>query len=215
MASVAVFATCIAFAAEAYPGGTWLDRSTVGHSFWGNFVCDLLRSEALNGQPNPYPALATVGMLALVAGLTTFWFAVPRLFRQRPRLGIAVRVLGVVAAVALVVVPLTPADRFGELHGVAIMVACVPALGVAALATVGLLSSPGSTRLLGALGAATVATSFVDCALLFGRDWVKEGGLAFLLPALERVSTILLLAWMVVTALRLAAQCRRGGVFTG
>jgi hypothetical protein len=203
LASIATFSGCIGVAMTGYPGGTWTDRTTVGHSFWGNFVCDLLRYDALNGLPNQYPALAAAGMIALVVGLLAFWFAAPRLFARRPRLGLAVRVLGVVATGAMAVVPFTPADRFGAAHGVAVMVATVPALGVAALVAGGMLSIKGTTRLLGLLGAATVAASFADSFLLYVRDWIQSTSAAILLPALERVSLLLLLAWMAVTALRL------------
>ena len=210
LASVAGFTLAMGVAVTGYPGGTWIDRTSVGHSFWGNFACDLLRTTALDGRPNAYPRVAAAGMLVLLAGLVALWFAVPRLFANRRRLGLAVRVLGTVAALAMLAVPFTPADRHGALHGLAVTVATVPGLLVAALTTAGMLAAKGGVRSLGVLGAVTVAASFADSLLLYARGWVETAPFAILLPALERVSLLFLLAWMTATALTLAGQRFRG-----
>ena len=39
-------AVATAIAAAQYPGGTWMDLRTQGHSFWGNFLCDVARTPA-------------------------------------------------------------------------------------------------------------------------------------------------------------------------
>jgi hypothetical protein len=64
-----------------YPGGTQADRSSEGYAFFGNYWCDLYRSQALNGEDHTVGAqLAQVGALAVVlaifAGLwcASAWF---------------------------------------------------------------------------------------------------------------------------------------------
>src|SRR4030095_15920305 len=53
LALLAGGAVATVVAAAQYPGGTWMDRSTPGHSFWGNFLCDIARDPALDGRPHP------------------------------------------------------------------------------------------------------------------------------------------------------------------
>ncbi len=55
LAGTACFVACFGIAIALYPGGTWFNRRAEGHSFWMNFLCDLMQSRALNGEE------ATVG----------------------------------------------------------------------------------------------------------------------------------------------------------
>ena len=53
-----------------YPGGTQADRSSEGYAFFGNYWCDLYRSQALNGEDHAVGAqLAQVGALAVVLAI--------------------------------------------------------------------------------------------------------------------------------------------------
>lgn len=106
-----------------YPGGTWLDPEAAGHAFWGNFWCDLLRSHALNGVPNPWASqLAFAAMVTFAGALLAFWVVVKGLLASRCWARWVVG-LGWLSGAAVVVVGLTPSDRFPQLHSAAIVVA--------------------------------------------------------------------------------------------
>src|SRR5260370_38051545 len=118
-------ATCL------YPGGTWWDSTTRGYRFWENFLFDLEWRVALNGQPTQGAShLAQAAMLILTTAFIPFWLSVTRLF-DRPRLAILVRSFGLASVVGIIAVVLMPSDRFGVLHGIAVVVAGLPGLGAA------------------------------------------------------------------------------------
>jgi hypothetical protein len=214
LVAVAGFVWLELAAMHAYPGGTWWDRTTRGARFWQNYLCDLEWRVALDGEPNPVGSrLAQAAMLLLVAGFVPFWWVLPRLFtgaRAGPgtrALGRAVRGLGIAGVAGMAAVSLLPSDRFGALHGVAVIVAGVPALSAALLAAFGLLRGEPRPRVAGLLGASTLAFAMLDF-LLYARTLSLGalGGLGgpgpMLLPAIQKVAVLLLLAWMAAVAVR-------------
>lgn len=66
------YASYIASAA-LYPGGTWVDKSTVGYSLWQNYFCDIFQTTALNGLPNPGSQYVLVIFGFLLATLLSWW----------------------------------------------------------------------------------------------------------------------------------------------
>jgi hypothetical protein len=220
LASVTGFAAMEGAAMCLYPGGTWWDAATRGHRFWQNYLCDLEWRVALDGRPNALGStLAQAAMLVLVAGLAPFWLALPRLFASRsaatpapggraasglgPVLSKAVPALGLTSVVATTAAIFMPSDRFGALHGAAVIVACVPGLAAAALAVLGLARGEARPRVAAALGGSMLAFAFVDF-ILYASHYLAHTEGTTLVPALEKVALILLLAWMVTVATRAA-----------
>ena len=138
--SVAGFCVLIGVAMCAYPGGHEWDRTTRGHDFWRNYICDLARSTALDGEPNTTSApIAQVALVALLAGGAAFWWALPALFtRPESRLAGAVRTLGALSLAGVLGVALLPADRFGALHPIAMALSGGPGQAAAIVAVVAL-----------------------------------------------------------------------------
>lgn len=199
-----LFVALMAASMSLYHGGTWIDPSAPGHDFWLNFFCDLLHDHALDGAPNTTGArLATAAMLALIAGMLPFWLSTASLVAARPALAWTVRVAGVTSVLGLVAVPLTPSDRFGALHGVAVLVAAVPGLIANACSTIGLLANRDgarSTRVLGLIALATFVCAAIDAA--FYAKHMASGGAVTppALPALQKLAAMLLVAWMLGVA---------------
>lgn len=73
--SISGFYSSYGIAIKLYPGGTWKDASTVGYSFWDNYLCDALQQPALNGFYNPGSdfGLAAYGFLLLTL---VFWWTI-------------------------------------------------------------------------------------------------------------------------------------------
>jgi hypothetical membrane protein len=120
-AAVLWFVVCTGAAMLFYPGGTRIDRSTVGYSFTRNAFSDLGRTVARNGEPNP--ASATLFMLGLTSGglgLAAFFVALFPLVAHRSRaagaVGAVACVAGVITGAACVAVAWTPANRLPFEH---------------------------------------------------------------------------------------------------
>jgi hypothetical protein len=203
-----------------YPGGTWWDATTVGYRFWENYLCDLEWHVALNGQDNTAGShLAKAAMLVLLAGLAAFWLIVAKLFGERNRQDarapkenfpgslaswrflFSVPTLGLASVGGTVAVALMPSDRFPVLHGLMVIVAGVPGLAAAALATRGLLRPGSGWPAGGRVGGALFAVALVDLAL-YTVHWAAGDNATPLLPAIQKVGLFLLLAWMSGVALR-------------
>lgn len=198
-ASLGGFLVLIVLAMIAYPGGTAWDATTRGHDFWLNYLCDLERQTALNGESNVVGArLAQSAMFMLGVGAVPFWWSLPRLFDGGNSLACAVRLLGMVSFWGMMGVALLPSDRFGSLHPFLMALAGVPGLAAAGCSIAGLARRQ---KMAAAIGAVAMVVAAVDLALyakhLSGPD---AGPMA--IAILERLSLILVLVWMGVVAWR-------------
>src|SRR5215813_11820629 len=121
LALLGVGAVASTVAAAMYPGGTWTDPTTVGHSFWGNFLCDISRDPALDGRPHPGAPWGRVAEWSLIGALCLFFWISPALVSPVRR-GWSIRVLGVVAMLGLALVPVT----YGVPHALALVAGAGP-----------------------------------------------------------------------------------------
>ena len=197
----AAFAVLMASSMSLYPGGTWLDRSAVGHHFFSNFFCDLTQPTSLSGVPNRAGSLcAQVGMVSFALALAVFFWLVPNQFQDRNRdalRGRAVRRLGAAAIAVFLVVTALPSELIGKVHAWLALTSGVLGIGAALLGVRGLLASTASARALGWLGVAALGVAAFD-ALLFA--WTLNGATVWLVPAAQKVAAALLSAWMLSVA---------------
>ena len=202
----AAFVVLYAVALRTYPGGTWFDRQEPA-SFWKNFLCDLEWEVALDGLPNPVGARAMkLGMIALSLAFAPLWLLVPRVFARGGgvALGRAVEIAGVVSALGTLAVPLTPSDRFGAWHSLAVVVAGIAGLLAAVLGLLGLFRHEVRPKIAAAIGAGMLATAAVDL-VLYVRLVVTKGDVPLALPVLQKVALVLTLSfmtWVAAAALR-------------
>ena len=61
-----------------YPGGSQVDKNSIGFSWTNNYWCNLLDKNAINGQRNPAKPIAITAMFVLCLTLTFFWFLFSR-----------------------------------------------------------------------------------------------------------------------------------------
>jgi hypothetical membrane protein len=120
-AAILWFVVCAATSMLLYPGGTRLDRGTVGYSFTQNAFSELGRTVARNGEPNLTSAtLFVLGLTPAGLGLSAFFVALlplvanhSRAVKWLARFGCAA---GIIAGAAYVAVAWTPADRLPAEH---------------------------------------------------------------------------------------------------
>jgi hypothetical protein len=195
---IGLFVLGIALAMWSYPGGTWWDPARSGHSFWENFLCDLLHDPALNHKPNRIGALlATAAILSFVAGLGVFWSMAQRWLGLGRVTTKWIRGLGVFGTVSLACVPLTPSNHFPSLHTTAVLLGGLPALTAFLLFFVSLVrqvSCPVALRLF----TASLGLLVVIGLGLYAQNAVGGGPSLRVLPLLERLAVIMLLGWMLV-----------------
>jgi hypothetical protein len=204
LASVAGFVVFELAAMLFYPGGTWWDTGARGASFWLNFLCDLERRVALDGQPNLLGSrLAQAAVLILSLGLAPFWIAVARLLHERAGLAQTVRTLGLLGTAGNVAVTLMPSDRFGAIHGATVLIAGVPGLTAVLLAVVGLAVAGPRPRVEGWIGASMLGFASVNF-VLYAMHYLGGVEGTPLVPVMQKMALICLLAWMIAVAFRLA-----------
>jgi hypothetical protein len=200
--SVLVFVALELPAMLLYHGGTWWNSSAHGYSFWDNYLCDLLLRHSIDGAPNPIGSrLAATAMIALVVGLVPFWWGARRLM-EGSTLGLWASRLGLLSVAGIVAVVLLPSDRFGPVHGLAVVVATVPGLAASLLGVAGLARHERAPRLAAVTGACWLAAATFDF-YFYARHLLRgDLGTPFL-PAAQKVALACLVVWILAVAARL------------
>jgi hypothetical protein len=198
--SLGCFWALFAAAAAVYPGGNWLDRAAIGHHFFGNYFCDLTQPVSLSGVSNPLGSrLAQLAMLSFAAAMAGFFWLVPRFFGPNTR-GVAwVRGLGECAVLSYLTVPFTPSELFGEVHASLSLFAGALGLTAALCAVWALLRAPGTGRVLGSLGALSLAAGGLHAALFVHYLHGSEPA-PLIVPAVQKLAALLLSTWMLGAA---------------
>jgi len=117
------FLVSIAFCSLAmifYAGGTQMDPSAPGYSFWFNTISDSGRLIAHNGKPN-LASFIFLSIAWIVLGMTwiPFYIVFPRLFEEgthEKKLAEIGGYLGIIASIAHIAVVLAPVDAFFVAH---------------------------------------------------------------------------------------------------
>ena len=188
-----------------YPGGTALNPSLDGHSFWMNFLCDLTASVAGNGRPNPGCLVGRAAIATFAVTLGVFWLVLPTTFRAgaggRWRGARPLEIAGGVSALGLATVPFAS----GWMHAWAVFAAAIPGIVAGALALVGTLRFARS-RLVVALLCAAMGAALVDSALYVQSLATHPRVVLPALPAAQRIAFLLIVAWIAAVALRVARR---------
>jgi hypothetical protein len=195
-------AFCGLFAASAliYPGGNWLDRSAPGHRFFANYFCDLTQPVSLSGVNNPVGSrLAQLAMVFFAAALAAFFWLVPRFFATDTRPARWVRRLGACAVLSYLAVPFTPSELFGNIHAWLSLASGGLGLAAALAAVRALLRANRVARVLGWVGALSLAAGLLH-ALLFLRYLHLSEPAPLIVPAVQKLAALLLSAWMLGVA---------------
>jgi hypothetical protein len=193
------FGTLLSGAALAYPGGSYDERGEDGFSFWRNFWCDLLSTQAINGAPNLLGSvLARIAFACFAFALYHFWSRAAEVAGMERAARVA-RSLGRVGAVALLAVAAVPSTTSELLHGIAVLV-CAGAQVLAVSVLLWPLWRRGEQ--LGALlASATLAVSLL-CLAQYVRQGCFDSTAAGWLAGMQKIATLCLLAFMLRLSLR-------------
>ncbi len=110
-----------------YPGGTFRDVNTIGYIPTLNFLSDLGRTVAFNGEPNPFGAVIYIVGLSSV-GIMTIWMflRLPRIFnedRWTRLFYLGSRILGVISGIGFIGIAFTPNNLWDVPHTIFVNIA--------------------------------------------------------------------------------------------
>lgn len=94
IAGIIIFVLLYFIATILYPGGSQIDKDSIGFSWSNNYWCNLLNEYAINGQLNPARPVAMAGMFVLCITLMFFWFLFPRQMNVGKKLKLLIQVSG-------------------------------------------------------------------------------------------------------------------------
>lgn len=211
-----LFLVSFAVAAALYPGGTWQNRRAPGHSLLANYLCDLMQERALNGQPAALGSLVLrAGSLAMFVAIGAFYLLVARLERPAGPAARLARGVGLTAAAIACTIPFLTSDRSRAAHLVAVVATFLPALVATVAAARVCLRSPQTTPWIRAAALIALVAGGIDGALYIFAYGAHALGVppplpvrrlvADLIPVLQRVASVGVVAWV----LALAARARR------
>ena len=189
-----VFIILYVLAALNYPGGTWLDTSNPGFSFWHNYLCDLLDYRSLNGELNAgrYYARAALGILCF--SLIYLWVYLPYLF---PKWGWNTMLMWLTGILAFVTTMLLSSGT----HDITVRIAGI-------LGTIALLSAFAEMWKAGYLG--LMRLGFLCLFIFLGNYYIYETGEGlYSLPVIQKITFSGFIAWFIWVNLTLYRNLKK------
>lgn len=175
-------------ATALYPGGSDANESAQGFSWRHNYWCELMATEARNGQPNSARLVAITALFILAISLVYFWYQVPLLFHNRK---IDSRVIRYCGIGSMLVLPFLLNGMHDSVINLAALLGCI------AIATFLLNMYRHKIFRLFYFG--------LFCLLLCGiNNYVYyTGHLLHLLPVIQKFTFLIFLLWFSLVTLKL------------
>lgn len=94
---IIIFLALYVVASFLYPGGSQVDKNSIGFSWINNYWCNLLNEKAINEQRNSAKPVAITAMFVLCLTLAYFWFLFPTYINLERKLKLAIQISGIIA----------------------------------------------------------------------------------------------------------------------
>lgn len=208
---VGFFVVTYGVAMALYPGGTWFDARTQGHSFWANFLCDLMQTRALNKQPAPLSStLARLGTYGMILGLAAFYTLLARLESSLTKAGRVSIGAGLSAVLIVCTVPFVPSNLARNAHVTAVIAAFFPGM-IATMAGLIICMRVAGVSWLIRIAALTTLIAGACNGFFYIYVYAQHYGfvpvvrspwLRHSLPIFQRIATLALLVWIAAICLR-------------
>ena len=165
-----------------YPGGSQVDKNSIGFSWTDNYWCNLLMEDAINGQHNSAKPIALTGMFVLCLTLSIFWFEFPRQINIGKNTKLTIQVSGILA----MTIAFFLFTNFN--HDIVTNLASIFGL----IATVGTFVGLYKTKWF-----RLFAFGFVNILLVGMNNYVYYSkGLIVYLPIIQKISFVTFLVWI-------------------
>lgn len=177
-----LFVILYILAALNYPGGTWIDPTAPGFSFWHNYLCDLLDYRALNGDINTARIYARAALGVLCISLIYLWAYLPYLFPKRSWNTMLMWASGILAFICTMLLS-------SGTHDVTVRIA-------GALGAVALLSAFAEMWKSGYLG--LMRYGFICLFIFLANYYIYETGEGlYILPVIQKITFSGFIAWFI------------------
>ena len=184
------FLFAVAIAIKYYPGGNSASPYGSGYSLLNNFLSDLGRTKTWSGADNSISALVfNLSVILLGASLLPFFAVLPSTVRKG---GAIVWISGMLSAIGLIGIGLTPYDRYFVAHHVALGLWIGPML-ILSLAYLGASLWEGDAS----LGLFGWTIALAGAVLAYGLAGTHSGYVA-----MQKVTAALSIVWFVLIGLR-------------
>jgi len=191
---IIIFVLLFFKAASLYDGGSDYNVNTKGFSWLHNYWCELLNSVSKNGQANKGKTYALIAMMILSASLSWFMLIIPQLFTVKFKGFVLAQYSGILAFIFGIFI-------FTSLHDVIIITAALLAIIAFSGIFIGLRKNQYYTLL--KVGCLSFALMFINYLVYFSNIML------WFLPVLQKLSMIILLAWIVLVNLEILKNERR------
>jgi len=172
-----------------YPGGSMVDKNSIGFSWVNNYWCNLLNPQAINGENNTARPIALAAMFILCLTLSLFWLITPKYILTNKKLILTIQVCGILAMTTAFLL-LTNIN-----HDLAINIAS----GFGLIATVVILIGLYKTKWYGLF-----TFGFLNILLVGLNNYVYHTeGLIIYLPVVQKITFASFLIWICAINIRI------------
>lgn len=190
---ICLFVILYFIAAALYPGGSEVNRLAKGFSWKHNYWCDLLETQAENGEQNTARPMAIIATAVLSISIAAFWYFVPRLFSFKTFLKKIIQYAGIMSMGMLVFLQ-------ADFHDTVINTSGVLGIVAITLALVGLYKNHSYSLFL--LGLFCLFLFFLNNYIYYSKN-----GIGYL-AIIQKISFFLFLLWFFILAIQLFLKTR-------
>ena len=188
-----IFIVLYFIAAALYPGGSEVNRLAKGFSWKHNYWCDLLDTQAENGEPNTARTMAIIAMSLLSLSIALFWYFIPRLFSFNPLVKKIIQYTGILSMLILVFLQVDFHDWVITISGLLGMIAITATLA-------GLYKNQSYHLFI--LGLLCVFLLILNNYIYYTKQWM------YYLAIIQKVSFFLFLLWFSLLTIQLFQKNR-------
>jgi hypothetical protein len=164
-----------------YPGGSQIDKNSIGFSWTQNYWCNLLNENAINGQHNATRPIAIVATFFLCITLMVFWYIFPKQTGFRKSRKLIVQVSGFASMISIMFISTA-------LHDIVINIATVFGL-IAVIGTfIGLLELKWTKLFWVGI--------FILPLVALNNFFYYKTGLLIYLPVVQKITFLYFLLWI-------------------
>lgn len=170
------------FAASLYPGGSQANMNSVGFDWFNNYWCNLMNEKAMNGLENPARPIAITAMIILCASLLLFFIQFAKHYVKNRTWKMIIQILGTLSMISAALI-------FTKLHDIMSTISSI--FGV--LVVIGIMRTIYKSNL------TVFKITGLICILLLGINNLiyYSGSYIVYLPFIQKITFILVLAWIV------------------
>lgn len=175
-------------AALLYPGGSEIDKQAEGFSWKHNYWCDLLETQAENGEQNTARPLAIIAMSVLCISIALLWYVIPSLFTFKPVLKKIIQYTGIMSMGVLIFLQ-------ADFHDTVINIAGILGIITITITLVGLYKNHSYTLFI--LGLLCFFLFFLNNYIYYTKNWISH------LAIIQKISFVLFLLWFFILSVQL------------